>query len=396
MAQNYDLIIIGGGIIGNSIAAHLAKANENLKILIINSTHLGTPASIAAAGLLTPFQLNEFENPALKDFCFNSFKYFLNFYKEINSTYPNIDLGFKQTGSLYLIFSSSEIAQKENELKELQNIPSKVSFLNKPEITKHEPMLTKEAIGAYFYPEEGLINNPRFLKTLSLYCLERRIEFLNEAVVEINRKKNKIENITLSNKEIYTANKYILCNGAWINKFLTKIFNLNENVVKAVKGEILQVTSCHPVPQKIIFCKDGYILPRQATSELERSSLLIGSTSEEINNIEQDKNLFQNTVSGVSFLTNLFQKLIPNYKDFYINNMWSGLRPKTKDNLPIIGKVPDIENLFLAGGHYRNGILMGSLTGMIISDLITKNKCEYNIDPFKINRFLEKQSVVSC
>ena len=77
MNQNYDVIIIGGGIIGNCTAAHLA--NENLKVAVVNSTNLGMPASVAAAGLLTPFQFNELGNPLLKDFCVKSFEYFKQF-----------------------------------------------------------------------------------------------------------------------------------------------------------------------------------------------------------------------------------------------------------------------------------------------------------------------------
>lgn len=400
MSQNYDVIILGGGIIGNSIAAHLAmemerqngKASKKLKIVVINSLNLGMPASNAAAGLLTPFQLSEIENSKIKEFCFKSFEYFFDFYKTIKSSIrvQDISLGFKQSGSLYLIFSNQEIPKKENEIKELKSIQGKVSFLNKQEVLKYEPLVTKEIIGAYHFPEEAYINNPKFIKAISLYCEERKIIHLNSELQELNINKDRVESITLTNGEKLEANTYVLCNGAWANKFLKKLFNTNENIIKAIKGEILQVEATPELPlQKIIFCKDGYLLPRPATNSFEKESILIGSTFDEVD-IENGKNVFHNTVLGVSQLTSMFQNVLPSCKEYSIINQWSGLRPKSADNLPILGKASSIENIYLACGHYRSGILMGPLTGKILSDLILENHTEHNIDIYNPERFLKQ------
>lgn len=394
MMQNYDVIIIGGGIIGNSISAHLASEDTSLKILIVNSTNLGTPASIASAGLLTPFQISELGNTFLKDFCFKSFDYFPNFYETIKSSLGthNIDLGYKQTGTLYVIFSITETSHIESEIKELIKINPKITFLNKQEALKYEPQITKEILGAYHYPNEGFINNIKFLKAITLFCIERGVIFLNEKVNQINTTRNKIENIQLSDGKILQAEKFVLCNGVWANSFLKRIFNLKEDIVKSIKGEILQLETDHePTLQKILFCKEGYILPRPATNQFEKSTILVGSTSEEVNLEEGSKNIFHNTISGVSSLTCLFQKIIPNYKHYRIKNMWTGLRPKTIDNIPILGPVNEINNLYCALGHYRNGILMGPLTGKIICDLLLGNPLEFNIEPFKIERLLKQQ-----
>ena len=389
MTKNYDVIIIGGGIIGNSVAAHLA--NENLKIGVINSDNLGKSASNAAAGLLTPFQLHEFENSQMKDFCFKSFEYFQSFYEMIGSDFTSskIDLGFKQLGSLYLIFSYLEVGQKENEIKELKDINPRVSFLNKQDIAKHEPLLTKEALCAFHFPNEAIINNPKFLKAISSYCIKRNVTYINTEVTEIIINNNNVEKIILSTGEDLSAKKYVLCNGAWANKLLKGIFNKKENMIKGIKGEILQIGPIQKLPmKKIIFCKDGYILPRQATNQFEESSILIGSTSTEVD-LEENKDIFKNTISGISSLVNLFQQLLPSCKNYPILNLWSGIRPQTKDKLPIIGQCAEIENIYFGLGHYRNGILMGPLTGKILKSLIMEETLEYNIDSFKIDRLIK-------
>jgi len=392
MTYNYDVIIIGGGIIGNSAAAHLA--NENLKIAVVGSSELGIPASIAAAGLFQ-LQLGELENPALKPFCINSYEYFLKFYEEIKSDplLENINLGFNQCGSLYLIFSNMEIAQKESELRALKDFNPKPYYVDKIELAKHETLLTKDLLGAYYYPFEGYINNPKFLKALSSYCTNRKVDYIDNEVIEINSSKETIESITLNNGKTLKANKYILCNGAWANKLVNKVFNIKENVIQGVKGEILQLLVKGNMPvEKVIFCQNGYIVPRPKTNHLEHDSLIIGGTYEETS-INENRFVFNNSPQAISSLTELLQKLLPGCKDLPIQNMWSGVRPKTKDSLPILGKTEEIKNLYFGLGHYRNGILMGPLSGKIISDLVLENRSKYNIEEFSINRFLKKATL---
>ena len=383
MGQKYDIVIIGGGIIGTSTAFHLA--NDKLKIAIINSTSLGTPASVAAAGLFQ-IQLGELENPILKTFCIDSFEYFLNFFKELQ-TYElikNIDLGFKQVGSLYLIRSSAEIAHKELEVNEIKN-HVRASFLNKRELTKYEPRISKDIIGAYHFPDEGFINNTRFLKAITSICIDKKVSFIKEEVIKINLSNNKITNILLSNEETVGADTYLLCNGAWANKLLNKLQNIN--IIKGIKGEIIQIAIPDNCPiERVIFCHDGYILPRPRTNNFEVNSLIAGGTSEEVNLEEKNTFVFNNTISGIGFLTKLIQELLPGCKNYPIIKAWSGVRPTTLDNIPVISE-SEITNLFYGLGHYRNGILMGPLTGKILRDLIV-GKNQYNIEPFKISRFL--------
>lgn len=387
--QNFDIAIIGGGIIGSSIACHLAE--EKLRIAVINTTNLGTPASVAAAGLLTPFQIHEIENSLLKGFCFKSFDYFHSFYEKIKSSLllRNIDLGFKQCGTLYLIFSNLEIAGKEKETHELRNIDSKISFLTKQDTLKYEPKLTKELIGSYYFPQEALINNAKFLNALLTYSQEKKVTYINDEVIDLKTTKRKIENIYLASGKTISADTYVLCNGAWANTLLKKIYNTRENIISVIKGEILQVEGIYELPlQKIIFCNEGYILPRIPTNSFEQASILVGSTQEEVD-LEKGPNIFNNSIKGISHLTNLLQKILPSYSNFTIYKMWAGLRPKTIDNLPLLGEIDEMENLYLALGHYRNGILMGPYTGKILRDLILGKEVEYNIEPFKFERLFK-------
>jgi len=387
--KTFDVAIIGGGIIGNSIAAHLAK--ENLKIAIIDPNNLGLPASKAAAGLFQ-IQLSELGNKELIDFCHESFSYFPKFYKEISDSFENIDLGFRKTGSIYLAFNEEDVKEKENEYNELK-IKPRLSFLKKEEVFNIEPYAAKNIIGGFHYPEEGYINNPKFLKAINSYCLAKNTIFIESKAEEITINKNKIRNIVLANKEVIYANKYILCNGAWANKLLKRALSIKKDLIIGVKGEILQLGVNGKIPIKnVIISHNGYIVPRPATNSLEEDSMIVGGTTEEID-IEITPDVFKNTEAGILKLTNLIETLIPSCLDLPVIKTWAGIRPKTIDSLPIIDNSPDLENLILAVGHYRNGILMGPLTGKIISELILTNSTSSNINKFKYGRFLTKQQL---
>lgn len=386
MTKSYDVAIIGGGIIGSSIAAHLAE--ENLSTVLINTNTLGLMASSAAAGLLTPFQLDELENPLIKDFCFKSNDYFSKFCEKILS-HTNVDIGFSKSGTLYLLFSNYEFAKKELENKELKTIDPNITFLNKNEVTKIEPNISKDIVGAYHYPQEGYINNPKFLKAINQFLIDKNISYANNIVEEIIFNKNKIEKLLLSNGDCITAKKYVISNGAWANKFLKIFFNTKEDLIKPIKGEILQFGGLKELPiKKIIFCNEGYALPRPPTNQFEKPTLLVGSTAEEVN--LDSKEAFYNTLNGIISLTKIFKKLFPQVKDLPLISHWAGLRPKTNDSIPIIGKSNQFDNLLLATGHFRSGILMGPLTGKIIADLIVNNKTDFDLNLFSEERFLKK------
>ena len=383
MTDKYDVVIIGGGIIGSCIGAHLA--NENLNVAIVNSLNLGRPASLAAAGLLTPYQHDEIENVKLKDFCLNSLDYFKTFYEQIKQN-SKVELGFKQDGSLYLIFSNSEIGKKEAEVRQNKN-HANITFLNKNEVLKQEPLISSDIVGAYSYPSEGLINNIKFLKAIFEFNIGRKINIIPDKVVDLNILNNQIESILLSNNEKLYAKIYVLCNGVWANNFLKKILGVQKDIITSIKGEIIEIKEeNNKTINKILFCEEGYILPRKATNSFEKSSILIGSTSEEIN-LESHENIFNNTSNGIQKLCNLLSKVLPSYKKSLILNMCSGLRPKTIDSMPILGFSQEIDNLLFAVGHYRNGILMGPLTGKAIKELIVSKNTEIDISTFEISRF---------
>ena len=79
--------------------------------------------------------------------------------------------------------------------------------------------------------------------------------------------------------------------------------------------------------------------------------------------------------------------LVPSLRRREIASEWAGLRPGSPDDLPIMGRLPSRENVYVATGHFRNGILLAPITGKLMSQLILKGKTEMPLEPFSPARF---------
>lgn len=381
-----DVVIIGGGIIGCSSALHLAKAG--LKVILVDYVKYGIQASQAAAGLLTPYQHSENENPKITDFLIKSKDYMAEFITQIQNE-TKINLGYKEAGSLYIVLSKSEIVDKEYEMAKLNKTGANIGFLNKRETLNLCPNLNNELVGSYFYPKEGKINNLKLVKVLKSLLLKYNVEIINSEVVEICQGNQLIDSCSLSSGEKLFANNFVLSNGYQAAKFLNTCFVDYKDLIFAMKGEVLElkIDDVNDFPDQNIFTHEGYILSRIHTHGLEKTKILVGSTQEKFVCEDVPLNL-NNTPDGVLKLCNLFKSVFPSVSA-QVTNMWAGFRPCTNDSLPIISKISECDNLFLGLGHYRNGILMGPITGKIISDLILKGSTEQQIEMFNVNRFLK-------
>jgi glycine oxidase len=125
-----------------------------------------------------------------------------------------------------------------------------------------------------------------------------------------------------------------------------------------VKGECFSVRTPKPLLKKTLFSPGCYIVPKAG------GRLVVGAT---VVPNSYDRKV---SLSGLAELMDRARGLMPLLGDAEWEKAWSGLRPQTADGLPYIGKVPTVEGLYTACGHYRNGILLSPITGSVMADLI--------------------------
>ncbi len=142
-----------------------------------------------------------------------------------------------------------------------------------------------------------------------------------------------------------------------------------------VKGQILQFRSKAPLVHRVVKSPRAYLVQR--TPE----QLIVGTTVERVG---FDKNV---TLEGRASILEGVKEISSSINSSDFETAWAGLRPGTPDGVPILGPTP-LKNFLCATGHYRNGILLGPLTGRIIAERILHGRSSIDFSPFGLQRFL--------
>lgn len=369
--NHYDVAIIGGGIIGGSIAFQLAK--RNVRVVVLEKDRIASQASSAAAGMLGAQSEFSSENPLIS-MALKSRKMFPVLGEELKQI-TGIDIGLIQKGMLKVAVTDEEQETLQQHYEFWRKMGQPVQWLSSHEVAAFEPNVSPALQGAMYIPNDGQVSAPHlslsFAKASIAYGAEWR-EFTE--VVDVKKEENSYQLRT--NHGTIGANAVVVAAGAWSALFLEKT-GLSLPMYP-VKGECLFVKTEKPLIQATVFAKNGcYIVPKKG------NRLLIGATSTPHT---FDKKV---TVQGIASLLERAKQLIPNIGDAEWERAWAGIRPQTGDGVPYIGEHPHYKNMWIATGHYRNGILLSPITGVLMADLIEgKGSGEIDLAPFSPARHI--------
>lgn len=368
MAKTADVIIVGAGVVGCSVAYHLAR--KGLKgILLLDRGAIGGEASGAAAGMLAPQCEATGPGPFL-DFCLAARRYYERLGPELEDL-TRIDIEYLDWGILYLLDEEGDQAA-EGRCRWQTELGLSVERLTPEEVRKLEPGLTREVGGALFFPGDHHVNNTELIRSLAQAARSLGVRMVEGCPVRgFLYERDRVAGVRTPD-EIYTAAQIVLCAGAWsaqVGALLGRRIP-----VEPVRGQILYTELAEPPVRHPVWGKGGYLVPRL------NGGLIVGSTVEYVG---FEKGV---TLDGVRRLSELALTLLPGLAQEPFTRAWAGLRPHCKDGLPLIGPLSDLDGLSIATGHFRNGILLGPFTGRVVSELILGEAPSFPLEAFSPKR----------
>ncbi len=366
MKTTKNILIIGGGIISLSIAIELKR--QGAKVTVVSKDFMQA-ASHAAAGMLAPMA-EKLTSAAMFDLCSRSRWLYPEWTQKLEGL-TGVDTGYLSCGILAPVYAQP---------KSFAETDNSVVWLDKQAIHLYQPGLSDRVMGGWWYPEDGQVDNRCLMRSLLQAAQTLGVEIKEGVAVKAIQQKQGRVNGVLTDTGQLEAEEYVLAAGSWSSQLLPL-------PVRPVKGQMLSLRMPQkphqPFPlQRVLYGEDIYLVPRQD------GRLVIGATVEEV-----EWTPF-NTPKGVQSLLDRATELYPAIADWQIEEFWWGFRPGTPDQLPILGRSA-CDNLYLATGHYRNGILLAPVTASLLSDLILEQKSDPLLAEFSYQRFYNSISMTS-
>jgi glycine oxidase len=364
MTTTYDITLLGGGIIGLLTARELNKAG--VCVTLIDKNDMGTESSWAGGGILLPLYPWR-QSSAITDLVIES----LSLYPALASE----------------LVSESGISPELNPcgllITQNPDITSAINWCNRHRVAfKDTHVSIPEGLASQpehplWLPDIANIRNPRLIKSLKNDLLQRGVKLLDHCeITEIHHNNNRITSIDTS-RGIFAVNQLVLTTGAWTPGLLKRLFpTLRQPApeISPVKGQMLLFKAMPDTLPSIVLEGDQYLIPRLD------GHILAGSTVED--------NTFDKTTTAEakSEISEFAYKLLPALKKYPLVNHWAGIRPGSPNGIPYIDKHPEIQNLFINAGHFRNGLAMAPASAQLMADLILDRPTSVDPEPYRLDR----------
>ena len=350
----WDVIVIGGGIIGLSLSIELRK--KGAQVLVVERGQPGREASSAAGGMLVDCQVETL--PALQPLATASARMYPEFVHELQAE-SGMKIDLRSQGTL--LFPSTTHASH----------PALQGAAVPAPLTELEPALAPSDRPAFYLTERSV--DPRDLVAAALQAAKRRGVDISsgDGATAVSVSNGRVDGITTT-KTSFHAPKVVNCAGAWSSQIAPHAFP-----TRPVKGQMLYLASpSRNLLTHAIRSPEVYLVPRSD------GRILVGTTVEEAG---FDK---RTDIATIQRLHSAAVAKVPKLRSAKILEDWAGLRPGTPDALPILGATAT-PGYYVATGHFRDGILLAPITAQIMADLITGTRCPYDLTPFSAARFSE-------
>ena len=350
-----DVVVIGGGAIGTSIAWRAAQ--RGLRVALVEREP-GRGASWAAAGMLAPITEVHYGEEEVQVLGAESLKLYPAFVAELESA-TGRDVGYRECGTLIVAKDADDHAAL-SELRGFQDrLGLTVQALKRKEARALEPSLTPQLRAAWFVEGDHQIDNRALTDALHEAAKRAGVEMIGDSVVEVEVSSDRATGVRLEGGSSVACENVVVAAGCW-SASIDGIPDEFRPPVRPVKGQLLYMRGLGdpPLIGHNVRGREVYLVPRTD------GRVVVGATVEERG--------FDVTVTAgaVYDLLRDAGDIVPGIGELELIECVAGLRPGSPDNRPIIGYT-GLDGLIAATGHYRNGILLTPLTAESVAEMLT-------------------------
>jgi glycine oxidase len=338
------VVIVGGGVIGSSLARELAGRGN--AVTVIERAEPGFEASGAAAGLIAP-QAEGLPHGPLFDLAAASRDLYPGLAAELEEE-TGIDVGWKRKGVLRVFLSGGEDAGRYRWQREAGLAVERVERKRIEEITGGAA--SSDAQSGLFFPEDGIVDPRKLTRALWISAERRGVRYrLGTSARRLRVLSGQCRGVETDRGE-FDCDAVVDATGAWA-AFDPEAPSVR---VEPVRGQIVDLRPAGAMLPCVVESEDAYLVPR------DDGSLLVGSTEERAGFRKEV------TAGAVRDLIAAACRLVPALALARFAGAWAGLRPGSADGLPVLGESA-LPGLFFAAGHFRNGILLAPVTARLMS-----------------------------
>ena len=348
---NVNITVVGAGVVGCAVAYELAS--RGARVQLIDPRGPGRGATGASAGILAPFV--EGHSPALLRLGMCSVAMWDDFIRRVQGESGRV-IEYERSGTLHVALNDAQSVELSKLASGFHDANSPHTLLEPADAAKLEPGLATATAAALLVPAHGFVGPASLIDALVRAVTARGVSMIEARATNISE----IE-----------SDAVVIAAGTWSAEFV----DAPQPFVKPIRGQLLAL-SMEPRPAgRVVWGTDCYIVP------WKDGTVLVGATVEDVGFDERT------TTGGLRGLLNAAVELMPPLEQAQFLEARAGLRPKTADELPAIGRSSTMPHVFYATGHYRNGVLLAPLTASLIADLVLDGRERPELADVRPDRF---------
>ena len=369
MGRPSDIIVVGAGVVGCSVAYELARRGASVEI--VDERPVGMGATQASAGVLAPY-LEAREDSPLLDLTVRSLSMYDAFVGRVAQD-GGIAVPYRRTGTL-------DVAANDREMQRLHGIADVLARRGVPALIldaaatrAEEPLVAEDIAGGLLIEEHGYVSASELTRALVAAARAHGAQLVEQSRVRRIRARDG-DTVVETDRGTLASNAVVLAAGSWSGTIV--VDGVETRVpVKPIRGQLLYLGWHGTSLRRVMWSRGCYMVP------WDDGTVLVGATSEDAG---FDERL---TVSGVHDLLQAAADVAPHAWTATFRGARVGLRPATADHLPVIGTSMRIPNLMYATGHYRNGILLAPLTAQLVADALLDGRVDPMLTALSPSRF---------